>query len=150
MCICTTYFIYGLIWDPFCTNFSKMGKKLGAYRYVKTFVGLEKSKPNRGVTARCQTLWASRQAHCCQRPYLAEKPAALNVCPLALGLEKSPSSPSWLQDIERRLCKNMADSGQVLTADSGQVLTKHSPLRCKIRKSIAITGFAIFLCKIRY
>ena len=25
---------------PFCTNFSKMGKKLGAYRYVKTFVGL--------------------------------------------------------------------------------------------------------------
>ena len=40
MCICTTYFIYGLIWDPFCTNFSKMGKKLGAYRYVKTFVGL--------------------------------------------------------------------------------------------------------------
>ena len=35
-------------------------------------------------------------------------------------------------------------------ADSGQVLTKHSPLRCKIRKSIAITGFAIFLCKIRY
>ena len=45
-------------------------------------------------------------------------------CP-ALGLEKSPSSPSWLQDTERRLCKNMADSGQVLTKQMVQWLIKN-------------------------